>query len=223
MKIVLNCGQIEGFLGGKKKKKKQIIEVSENWILITRTVQCGAYRHALVLPKNYTCPWGHRPNNYAHIWYKKQTTLQWRGVYFTLSLNALCAAIAQSVQRLATGWTVPGSNPCAGDVFRNRQTGPGAHPTTPTMGTGSVPKVKRPGRDVDHPSNAEVKERVELYLYPKSGPSWPVIGRNLPLPLSLPWMHYWPTVHRGQQNTIRVPYRTLTPALKGYVNRSFQT
>jgi hypothetical protein len=32
------------------------------------------------------------------------------------------------------------------------------------------------------PSNARVKERVELYLYSPSGPSWPVIGRTLPLP-----------------------------------------
>jgi hypothetical protein len=33
------------------------------------------------------------------------------------------------------------------------------------------PGVKCPGRDVDHPppSSAEVKERVELYLYSPSG------------------------------------------------------
>jgi hypothetical protein len=30
------------------------------------------------------------------------------------------------------------------------------------------------------PSRAEVKERVELYLYSPSGPSWPVLGWNLP-------------------------------------------
>ena len=29
-------------------------------------------------------------------------------------------------------------------------------------------------------SSAEVKERVELYLYSPSGPSWPVLGRALP-------------------------------------------
>jgi hypothetical protein len=29
------------------------------------------------------------------------------------------------------------------------------------------------------PSSAEVKERVELYLYSPSGPSWPVLGRTL--------------------------------------------
>jgi hypothetical protein len=54
------------------------------------------------------------------------------------------------------------------------------------MGTGSFPGVKRPGRGVDHPptSSAEVKERVELYLYSPSGPSWPVLGRTLILPLT---------------------------------------
>ena len=40
------------------------------------------------------------------------------------------------------------------------------------------PGLKRPGRDVDlpPPSSAEVKERVELYLYSTYGPSWPVLG-----------------------------------------------
>ena len=44
------------------------------------------------------------------------------------------------------------------------QTGPGAHRASYTMGTGSFPRVKRPGRGVDHPPapSAEVKERVEL-------------------------------------------------------------
>ena len=37
---------------------------------------------------------------------------------------------------------------------------------------------ERPGCDVDHqpPSSAEVKKRVELYLYSPSGPSWTVLG-----------------------------------------------
>ena len=58
------------------------------------------------------------------------------------------------------------------------QTVPGTHPASNTMGTGSFPGVKRPGRDADHPppSSAEVKERVELYLYSPYGTSWPVLG-----------------------------------------------
>jgi hypothetical protein len=42
-----------------------------------------------------------------------------------------------------------------------------SHPTSYTMDKGSFLGVKRPGLGVDHPptSRAEVKERVELYLY----------------------------------------------------------
>jgi len=65
------------------------------------------------------------------------------------------------------------------------QTGPVAHPASSTMGTGSFPGVKRPGRGVDHPPaySADVKERVELYLYSRSGSSWPALGWTLRLPL----------------------------------------
>jgi len=58
------------------------------------------------------------------------------------------------------------------------QTGPGAQPASCTMGTGSFQGVKRPGHGIDNPPSpsAEVKERVELYLYSPSGLSWPVIG-----------------------------------------------
>jgi hypothetical protein len=75
------------------------------------------------------------------------------------------------------------SNPGGGKFFTPVQTGPGAHPTTYTKGPGYFPGVKRPGHGVDHPttSSAEVKERVGLYLYSTSGPSWPVLGSPLPL------------------------------------------
>jgi len=58
------------------------------------------------------------------------------------------------------------------------QTGPGAHSASYTMGTASFPGLKQPGRGINHPppSRAEVKERVDLYLYSAFGPSWPVIG-----------------------------------------------
>ena len=63
------------------------------------------------------------------------------------------------------------------------QTGPGTHPASFTVSAGSFPKIERPGRGVNRPppSNAEIKERVELYLYSPSGHSWPVIRRTLPL------------------------------------------
>jgi len=87
----------------------------------------------------------------------------------------LLAGIAQSVLRLATGWTVGGSNPGEGEIFRTRPDRPWGPPSLPQMGTGSFPGIKRPGRGVDHPPpySAEVKERVEL---PPSGPSWLILG-----------------------------------------------
>jgi hypothetical protein len=50
-----------------------------------------------------------------------------------------------------------------------------------TMGNESFPGVNWPGRGVHHPltSSAEVKERVEIYIYSPSGPSWPVLWRTL--------------------------------------------
>jgi len=53
------------------------------------------------------------------------------------------------------------------------QTGPGARPTSYTIGIGSFPKVKRPGSGVTHPpsSSVKVKERGELCLYTLSAPS----------------------------------------------------
>ena len=57
---------------------------------------------------------------------------------------------------------------------------PALKPTQPPVQwvPGLSQGVKRPGRSADHPppSSAEVKERVELYLYSTSGSSWPVLG-----------------------------------------------
>jgi len=49
------------------------------------------------------------------------------------------------------------------------------------------PGVKRPGRGVNHPhpSSANVKERLELYLYSPFRSSWSLLWWTLPSPLSL--------------------------------------
>jgi hypothetical protein len=72
--------------------------------------------------------------------------------------------VAQSVQRLATGWTVRGSNskkkpPVGARFFAHVQTGPGAHPVSCTIGAGSFPAVKRLGRG-DHPPLLEPRSRM---------------------------------------------------------------
>ena len=55
------------------------------------------------------------------------------------------------------GLDVPGIESRWGEIFRNVQTGHGAHPASCTMGTGSFSGVKRLGRDVDHPSYVVLK------------------------------------------------------------------
>ena len=76
------------------------------------------------------------------------------------------------------GWRSRYSDSLRVGRFAPVHTSPGAHIAFSTVGTGSFPLVKRSGRGVDHPppSSAEVKERVELYIYSPSGPSWPVLG-----------------------------------------------
>ena len=70
--------------------------------------------------------------------------------------------VTQSVQRLATAWTVRGSNPGGGQNFPHlSRPCPGAHPTSCTTDTGSFPGLKSGrGRDADPspPSSAVVKK-----------------------------------------------------------------
>jgi hypothetical protein len=81
---------------------------------------------------------------------------------------------SNSLQAGRSGDQIP-----VGAMFPARdKTGPGPNPAPYTMGTGSCPAVKWPGRGVDHlpPSIADVKERVQLFLYSPSGPLWPAVG-----------------------------------------------
>jgi hypothetical protein len=63
------------------------------------------------------------------------------------------AGIAQSVWRLATGWTVRGSNPCGGEIFRTRPDRPCGPPGPLYNGHLLFPVGNAAG----------FKERVELY------------------------------------------------------------
>ena len=79
-------------------------------------------------------------------------------------------------QRLAMDWAVRGSSPHEGENFVPIQTGPWPHAVSYTTCTGLFSVAKRPV--INHPPSfsAEVKERVELYLYSLSGPSCPTLG-----------------------------------------------
>ena len=79
-------------------------------------------------------------------------------ITFTSAFAVLSAWIAQSVRRLAMGWTVRGSNCGKGEIFRTPPSFLYNRYWVPFQG------VNRPGRGFDHPSpsSAEVEKRVEL-------------------------------------------------------------
>jgi hypothetical protein len=79
------------------------------------------------------------------------STLATNGKYPLSPLYVVWAGIAQSEQRLALQVGLSGDRiPARVRFSAPVQPGSGAHPASYTMGTGSFPGVKRPGRGVDH-------------------------------------------------------------------------
>ena len=76
------------------------------------------------------------------------------------------------------GWTVGGSNLGVVEIFRTRPARPWVPPSLLYSGYRVFPGGKAAGACLSppNPCSAEVKERVELYLYSPSGPSWLLIG-----------------------------------------------
>ena len=110
-----------------------------------------------------------------YIWSKFAVSSESFISYYTLQL---WSGITQSVQGLVTGWTVRGSNSGGGEVFRNlpdRFWGP------PSLlynryrvflcGKAAEAWCSPPTQ-----CRAEIKERVELYLFSTSGPSRRFLG-----------------------------------------------
>ena len=84
------------------------------------------------------------------------------------SVSKVTLYIAYSVQRLATGWTVLGSNSGRCEIFCISPDRPWVPPSLLySWYRVSFPGVKRSERDADHPplSSAKDKEREEVYLY----------------------------------------------------------
>jgi hypothetical protein len=77
--------------------------------------------------------------------------------------------------------------PVGGEIFRTRPGRPWSPPSLLYNGYRLFPERKAAGawHWLPTSSNAEVEERVELYLFSPSGPSWPVLC--LPLTFMLLW------------------------------------
>jgi len=82
--------------------------------------------------------------------------------------------VAQSVWRLATGWTVRGSNPCGGEIFRTCPDRPWGSPSLLYNRYRVFPRSKeRPGHDADlSPSSSAVVMKQKSYT------STPPMGRT---------------------------------------------
>jgi len=101
-----------------------------------------------------------------------------RNTVFILIIVASCFTIAMSVQLCSGYYFVPQTASLWYEIIiiiiigRNSIVYgldcPGIESSLQYRGYWLFPQLKRPGRDVGHPtsSSAEVKERVELYIYP---------------------------------------------------------
>ena len=98
-------------------------------------------------------------------------------LFLVCTVLLLETGIAQWVLRLAAGWTVRRLNPDGGEIFLTRPDRPWGPPSLLYNGYRVFPGGKAA------PSSAEVEGRVELYSCSPSGPSWPVLGCTLLLPL----------------------------------------
>ena len=88
-----------------------------------------------------------------------RTRLRLENLRTYLSLKLLFAAIAQSVQRLATGCTAPWiESRCGGEIFRTRPDRSWGPPSLQTIFAASFAGLKRTGHGVDQPTppSAEV-------------------------------------------------------------------
>ena len=86
--------------------------------------------------------------------------------------NTFVGRVAQSVQRLATGWTVRGSNPGGGEIFRTCPDWPWGPPSLLYNGYRLFQGGKeRPGRDADPspPPSAVVKKEQSYISIPPMG------------------------------------------------------
>jgi hypothetical protein len=95
------------------------------------------------------------------------------GINFISSENKDILMTCYVILIVNMSWDSQGSNPGVCEILQTQLKGPGFHPITYRMATGSFQGEKRPQCGVKHTpsSNAEVKERLELYFFSPSVPS----------------------------------------------------
>ena len=112
-------------------------------------------------------------------------------IQFRLSITLITGGRDNSVGIAPELWARRSGDriPVGGEIFRTRQDRSWSTPSLLYNGNRIFPggKAARAWRWPPIPSRAEVKERIELYLYSTSGPSWPVIGWTVPLTTLTTW------------------------------------
>ena len=84
-----------------------------------------------------------KPNSSSGYYFFKCVIMSNKYYFFIIRMRPLqVGRVAQSVQRLPTGWTVRRSNPGGARFSAPVQTGLEAHPASCTMCTGSFPGVR---------------------------------------------------------------------------------
>jgi len=124
-----------------------------------------------------------RRGNLAVTELRSHYHLLWPIIFFTC--RGLSGVGRDSVVGMATRYRLngPGIEFRWGREFSHPSNRPWGHPASYTIGTRSFPGVEQEGHGVDYPttSSSEVKERVELYVYSPSGPSWSALWWTLNL------------------------------------------
>ena len=119
----------------------------------------------------------------THLWKLPRTGMQGTAL-LTFNFSYTKAVGQDSSVGIVTHYRLDGLGikPWWGKIFCTRPYRPWRPPSLLYKGYHAFPGVKRPGSGVDHPppSSAEVKKRLELYLYSPSGPLWPILGWTLP-------------------------------------------
>jgi hypothetical protein len=92
---------------------------------------------------------------------------RWAAVFYCVVCLKKVGPVAQSVQWLAMGWTVRGSNPGGGEIFRTCPNRPWGPPILLYNGYRVFPGGKeRPGRDADpSPHSSAVVMKVYSYTF----------------------------------------------------------